>query len=207
MIRLIPMFMSLFLVSPHAQAQTQTQGRRYAVGALQSLDYSPSPGNNRPWVVTIHGGSWAHGDKADPPMLAARKAFLGIGVTVFSLNYRLSPQADFAGIKSDIDSAFAYIKTRARYYRINRHRGLVYGHSAGGHLAAVLGLEGNGGRGIRGIITTSRVLAPPRTVNPQLMAHERALMHGPVGSTWAPFLPQNYLSAGDPPILSFHGED
>lgn len=103
-----------------------------------------------PVIVYIHGGGWNHGSKDDHLM-----KLVGIakrGYVAVAIQYRLTHEAIFPGQLEDCKLAIRYLRGRAKTYNIDINRIGVWGNSAGGHLAALLGtttgmteFEGNGG--------------------------------------------------------------
>lgn len=108
--------------------------------ARQKLDlYLPPDGTKRPLVVWIHGGAWEGGSKDGCPALP----LLGRGFAVASLNYRLSQHAVFPAQIEDCKSAIRWLRAHAAEHGIDPERIGVWGASAGGHLAALLGTTGH----------------------------------------------------------------
>jgi acetyl esterase/lipase len=106
----------------------------------EKLDiYLPSGGAKPyPVIVTIHGGAFAMGDKADgqqTPMLAA----LDRGYAVVPVDYRLSGEAQFPAAVQDVKAAIRYLRANAAKYGLDAQRIAVWGDSAGGNLAAMVG--------------------------------------------------------------------
>ena len=93
-----------------------------------------------PLFVHIHGGGFAFGDKRDDHMDAY---LLGIkrGYAVASIEYRLSGEAKFPAAALDCREAIRYIKTHAAEYCVDPNRIAVLGGSAGGNLAAMVGMN------------------------------------------------------------------
>lgn len=103
--------------------------------------YLPDEGNGPfPLFVHIHGGGFAFGDKRDDHMDAY---LLGIkrGYAVASIEYRLSGEAKFPAAPLDCREAIRYIKTHAAEYCVDPNRIAVLGGSAGGNLAAMVGMN------------------------------------------------------------------
>jgi acetyl esterase/lipase len=103
-----------------------------------------------PVLVYIHGGAWAGGDKKMGAMLLA--PYARKGYFCVSINYRLVGEAIFPAQIEDCKCAIRYLRAHAKKYNIDPDRIGVWGSSAGGHLAALLGtagdveeLEGKGG--------------------------------------------------------------
>jgi acetyl esterase/lipase len=91
-----------------------------------------------PLLVWIHGGGWRGGDKNNPPGLAA----LEKGVTIASINYRLSQHALFPAQIEDCKAAVRWLRAHAADYGYDGKKVAVWGASAGGHLAALLAVTG-----------------------------------------------------------------
>jgi acetyl esterase/lipase len=95
----------------------------------------------RPVVVFIHGGGWGGGDKRDTlgTLLVAADRHDYIG---FAVNYRLSGEAPWPAQINDCKTAIRWIKSQAATYHLDPEKVAVWGHSAGGHLVALLGTTG-----------------------------------------------------------------
>jgi acetyl esterase/lipase len=89
----------------------------------------------RPVMVWIHGGGWYSGDKSAAPGLG----LLLRGYVVVSINYRLSSEALFPAQIFDCKAAIRFLRVHAREFDIDPARIGVWGDSAGGQLAALLG--------------------------------------------------------------------
>lgn len=111
-----------------------------------SLSESPSP-----WVLVIHGGGWNSGSSEQLPEL---NAYLqSLGYTVFSMNYRLAPQAHWPEIKSDVLRAIAFVKAHSREWNIDTDRWAILGRSAGGQIAGAIAYSLNTSERPRGLIS------------------------------------------------------
>jgi acetyl esterase/lipase len=109
--------------------------------------YVPSDRNAPPLIVWVHGGAWRSGSKKDVPIrqLAER------GYAIASVDYRLSPVARFPAQAHDIKAAIRYLRARQRDYGFDSSRIIVAGSSAGGHLAALVGVS-NGVAALEGSV-------------------------------------------------------
>lgn len=99
------------------------------------------PHGGFPLVVYVHGGGWMGGDprKSGPfvdfPGVLARLA--AKGYVVASIEYRLSSEAKFPAQARDVKAAVRWLRLNASKYAIDPSRAVVWGASAGGHLAAL----------------------------------------------------------------------
>ncbi len=98
---------------------------------------SPAP---HPAVVHLHGGGWRQGSKEVANLLPQVKALQAQGVLVLSVNYRLAPAYRFPAMIEDAKCAVRYLRANAPAYRLDPQHIGAMGGSAGGHLAALLGL-------------------------------------------------------------------
>lgn len=90
-----------------------------------------------PLVIWIHGGAWRSGDKGgDHPA----KGLVKKGFAVASINYRLVGNVGWPAQIQDCQSAVKYLRANAERFQIDPDRIGVWGASAGGHLAAMLGV-------------------------------------------------------------------
>ncbi len=104
--------------------------------------YSPGKRSDTPWpaVVFVHGGAWMGGDKATTDGLRDIPELVRRGYLVASVNYRLAPQWKFPAQIEDVKCAVRYLRAHAATYHLDPNTIGMYGASAGGHLAALLGL-------------------------------------------------------------------
>ena len=116
--------------------------------------YLPPSRDNAPLpvLIYIHGGAWIAGDKDEKPLRTDLPGLLQRGYAVFSINYRLAPLYRFPAQIEDCKCAVRSIRANAKKYNIDPARLGVWGSSAGGHLATLLGVtegvsefEGDGG--------------------------------------------------------------
>lgn len=110
----------------------------------QKLDiYIPENGNGPfPVIISIHGGAFMMGDKADGqvnPMLEGLKR----GYAVVSINYRMSGEAIFPALVQDVKAAIRYVRANASKYKLNPDKIAAWGGSAGGYLSAMAGTSGD----------------------------------------------------------------
>ncbi len=108
----------------------------YGPSPGQTLDFFPAAGAApAPMMIFIHGGYWQGLDKGDFSYLAA--PFVEAGVAFASVNYDLAPRVSVGTIVQQVERAIAWLAMRAVEFGCDRHRLVVSGHSAGGHLAVM----------------------------------------------------------------------
>jgi acetyl esterase/lipase len=166
---------------PAAPAPTD----RYKVERVRGVSYCAGPPANAfrhqldlflprgatdyPVVMLVHGGGWRMGDKHSFGLystVAECLARQGIGVVL--PNYRLSPEVQHPEHVRDIARAFAWVHAHIAQYGGSPDRLFLAGHSAGGHLVALLATDerylkevGLRTGNIRGVIGVSGVYRIP----------------------------------------------
>jgi acetyl esterase/lipase len=133
-------------------------------GSSGSGSSGSDPAAPRPAVVLfLHGGGWGLGTRKDvgPAFGSWRPSFFErlalAGFAVASADYRLSGEARFPAQLHDAKAAVRWLRRHAGHYGLDSDRIVAWGASAGGHLAALVGLtgdvaelEGTVGEGSRG---------------------------------------------------------
>lgn len=95
----------------------------------------------RPAILIIHGGGWRSGNRAQHHPLAQQLA--NLGYVCFTPEYRLSTEALYPAAVHDLKAAIRYVKLNATAHQVDTNKIAVLGFSAGGQLAALLGVTGN----------------------------------------------------------------
>ena len=186
-----------------------------AAGEKLLLDVCvPSGEGPFPVAIIVHGGGWGSGDKQQDidvlfePLTNGKFAW-------FSINYRLAPKHRWPACLEDVQSAIRWVKTYAAEYKGDPRRIALIGYSAGGQLvchAAALAQDDTRVQAVVGFAPpTDQVadserrggLSPSMTnlVNraKELDEESRAILR-----TLSPI---NYVKAGMPPFLLFHGTE
>jgi acetyl esterase/lipase len=101
--------------------------------------FAPKEVPNAPVLLFIHGGGWRTGDKNIYPFLG--RAFAQQGFVTVNISYRLSPEVQHPAHIQDVARAFAWVYKNIAQYGGNPKQLFVTGHSAGGHLTALLALN------------------------------------------------------------------
>lgn len=101
-----------------------------------------APSAPMPAMVYIHGGGWNHGDRKQAlgniSNYVLKRGYIGV-----SLSYRLTPEAPFPAQIQDVKLGIRFLRAHAGQYFIDPSRIGVWGSSAGGHLASLLGTTGD----------------------------------------------------------------
>ena len=233
--------LSLFLLSVFAQAQPHEHpfSVKYNLNYLggenprQTLDLfipdKPEDDEPLPLIIWIHGGGWRGGDKKSGhapnriPALVSTGRYLGA-----TIGYRLSEEAQWPAQIHDCKAAVRWLRARSEKFGIHPDKIAVWGTSAGGHLASMLGtsgglseLEGELGKHTR---RSSRVQAvingygpsallqmddqPSKIIHNAPYSPESKLIGAPIQKAKAKARqasPLTHVSADDPPFLHFHG--
>jgi acetyl esterase/lipase len=126
---------------PYTQAVPRHANLAYAyTSKTQKLDiYLPEGEEPFPLVILVHGGGFGMGDKSHMISKAGTDILLENGYAVANVNYRLSGEAKAPAQIHDLKTAVRWLRANARKYRLDPDRFGVWGASAGGTLAALLG--------------------------------------------------------------------
>lgn len=109
---------------------------RYGPNPKETLDLFVPAGKPRGTFVFIHGGYWRALDKSDHAFVAA--PMLAQGIAVANVNYDLCPDVSIATIVDECRRAVAWVVREGARYGAAPDSVVVGGHSAGGHLAAMM---------------------------------------------------------------------
>ncbi|RFZ92702.1 alpha/beta hydrolase [Mucilaginibacter conchicola] len=239
----IVLFFFLLIISRSAGAQNENpiikflpkgtvlyQNVSYANDTLirHQLDvYIPSTQKGSyPVVVWLHGGGWRKGDKysAMDYMGTTAREMIEKGYAIVSANYRYSSTDQFPAQIQDCNQVLTYITGNASKYHLDVNRIALIGFSAGGHLAALLGLSNNNKVGrfyadgniqqcnIKLVfdyygISNLETLTGPGTTDPnsgvQLLIGAKAAEQPQKAKEASPV---NYIDQNDPPFFIVHGD-
>lgn len=171
-----------------------------------------------PVVMYIHGGGWYINTKStEPDQLAMIDGLRDRGFTVVSIDYRLLPKNHFPAPLEDSLCAVRYLRAHADDYSLDSNRIAVYGFSAGGYLAGMVGvLDTNNdftsesepyhafSSRVQAVVTLAGFfdLTNGLTVRNHQRIHE-LLQDYPPSTTD----PVHFTTPDDPPFLLIHGTD
>ena len=194
----------------------------------------PRAASPPPLVVFIHGGAWRMGSPAFTNPIYRRIDFIGkyirAGFAVASISYRFSSEGIFPMQLHDSKAAIRFLRNRAELFGVDPKRFAAMGDSAGGHLAAMVGLTGDrpdlegdvgdttGSSAVQAVIDwfgptdllNARAQAIPGGMTGQDDADspESLLIGGPLQEHRAAALaasPITYVSKAAPPFFIQHG--
>jgi acetyl esterase/lipase len=187
-----------------------------------------------PLVVWVHGGAFMMGDRRYlPETLRPDQVFdalLEAGLAVATIDYRHALEAPFPAQLHDAKAAVRYLRAHADELGISTDRIGAWGESAGGHIAALLGLTAHrpdleGAHGVVGPSSAVDVVVdwygladletmPRQDPPPQIAAllpeemrvpPEDHLLRGLEGQVRADASPITHVTPGSPPFLLLHG--
>ena len=115
----------------------------YGNDSAQHLEFwrVTKAGAPAPLVIFVHGGGWKRGDMDNATGVAKVTHSLEHGYAFASIDYRLVPAATVEQQAQDVADAVAKLLRDAPKLGIDPHRVVLMGHSAGAHLAALVGTD------------------------------------------------------------------
>lgn len=210
----LPVPESIQFTSNIVYAQAQSDDGKPIDLKMDAAFLKQSDDKPMPVIVYIHGGAWREGSKE-----AGRPWTIGFamgGYFAVSIDYRLSGVAKYPAAVYDCKAAIRFLRANANELGIDPDRIGVWGHSAGGHLAALLGTSGNsdvleGSIGKTGV--SSAVQCVVDVSGPIDLSHDAGgviaqWLGGPVTDHLdlaKQASPLTYIDKNDPPVLIIHG--
>ena len=176
----------------------------------------------RPAIISIHGGSWMRGDKANAAWRSVCQWFASEGFVTVSINYRLAPAATFPAQLNDAQAAVQWLRDPAQAERYNLDPDQIgaFGGSAGGNLAALLGTTGEGNWTSGARVAAVAALSAPTDIRERIPTTDAYnqdfgmvqltylgctdLAACPAASAASPV---TLVDATDPPFFVAHAED
>jgi arylformamidase len=110
--------------------------RRYGDMPGETVDIFPARKGDGSCMLFIHGGYWRSLDKSDFSFLAP--TWVDAGVSLAVVNYDLCPKVTMEEIVQQMLRASRWLWLHAEEYGMDQDRLYVSGHSAGGHLTAMM---------------------------------------------------------------------
>ena len=176
-------------------------------------------------IVWLHGGAWRSGSRSFMPL----SPLVEQGYAVASVDYRLTPVAPFPAQAQDVKAAIRYLRANQERLGVDGRRIALAGSSAGGHLAALVGVT-NGHRELEGDVgehrdrssdvqaivdffgptnlTTILDQSTPHGLGVRIPALQLLLGGQPDDKPELARLasPVSHVDATDPPLLLVHGD-
>ncbi len=136
---------------------------RYGPDPYQIADvYRPQDRTGCPVILYFHGGRWREGHPAFYDQLA--EPWVEAGAVFVSCGYRLTPAHTIGDAVDDAVAAFRWMAAAAESYGGDPTRITVAGHSAGGHLAAMVTMTDWAGAPVPA--DAAICMSPPVVLNP-----------------------------------------
>jgi acetyl esterase/lipase len=153
----VPAGASVHAASVAVARTTSVKTYSYGSDGSQTYDvYRSSSRGLRPTVVIIHGGGWVSGDKRDRSQVNKAQRFVAEGYTAISVNYRLLRNGvTLDQSVADASAALNHIRGHAVVLGVDKQRIAVFGGSAGGHLAMMLGTLGRGRDRVQAVVASA----------------------------------------------------
>lgn len=142
--KLAPAWPGIRIASARAPASVTVERNityiRHELRTLQLDLYLPQRNGRAraPGLILVHGGGWKSGARDNMAPLAVRMAMRGYATATIS--YRLSGEARYPAAIHDVKGALRWMRTGAPRYGIDPERIAVAGGSAGGQIAALVGV-------------------------------------------------------------------
>jgi acetyl esterase/lipase len=202
-------------------------------GIPLAMDVYPPPrrgGRPAPVALYVHGGGFLLGDRkasgtgsalansSGALFVPIRDQLNALGFAVASIDYRLAPEAPWPAPITDAKCAVRFLRAHAGGLGVDPNRIAVWGSSAGGTLAALLGTAGpSAGFDVGEYLDrSSSVQAVVTMFGPSDLARcggagafTRAALRLALGTsarTRRAASPETYVAPGDPPFLLLHGD-
>jgi acetyl esterase/lipase len=191
---------------------------RHASGKDLHLDlYENAAQSPAPVLVYFHGGAWIRGEK--PESYGGFRAWLSAGFSVVTVEYRLTGDATAPAAVEDVRCSLAWVKSNAAAHHLDASRVVVYGTSAGGHLALMAGMLPAGNdidpadcRDQPKVVAILDFYGPYHldpTLPGAFTSPSTAKWIGPVADVTAmehKMSPAAYVRRGQPPVFIAHGD-
>src|SRR5690349_19972293 len=181
-----------------------------------------------PVVVWVHGGMWLFGSRLEGPGTgAACRALVERGVAVAQVEYRFSAETLFPVCLHDVKAAVRWLRRFGPQLGLDGNAVGIWGESSGGHLAALVAMNGTDERldGAVGVtdapssvaaavawcpVTDILALGQDGMGSNEATSPEALLIGGPTGQLRAEAAfasPVTHVGPAAAPLLLVHGLD
>jgi acetyl esterase/lipase len=200
----------------------------YCHGEEAKITEPDHPGRSAPAAVYLHGGSWISGDHTSGGFIIddIGKALNAHGFVTMAANYRLGPEELWPAQIQDAKCAVRYLRANAKSLHVDPHHIGVWGHSAGGHLASLVGTappsagwdtgdysdQSSAVEAVADLAGPSDLVALEEEGGPGVVKANFVSLLGNVPESELPAAlkaasPITYVSSGDPPFLIVHADN
>ena len=166
-------------------------------------------------ALFVHGGAWKAQDRKLLRGMSGLYGNVGLalaarGIATAVMGYRQPPEGDARSAIEDVLAALGWMREGGREHGFESDRLLLVGHSAGGHLAALVALDARHGHekleacvSLAGFYDASRLVAAlPVLAAARARNHFRAPDDGDVAAEWSP---ERWLPRSGPPFVLLVG--
>jgi acetyl esterase/lipase len=157
-----------------------------------------------PAVILLHGGGWKSGDKSMLKPLA--HAIAKEGYNCFSIQYRLSEEAQYPASINDVLEAIGFIKENASTFNVDTLKVAILGCSSGGQMASLIGTKYV--NSVQAIVNLDGVLAfhHPESEEGKLAAEWLGGTYEEKPEIWEDASAYNHVTKNTPPILFINSQ-
>ncbi|CAN5886680.1 alpha/beta hydrolase [soil metagenome] len=169
--------------------------------------YLPIGKSNFATVVWFHGGGLIEGSKESTKKPGIASSLAQAGIAVINVNYRLSPKATYPAYIEDSAAAVAWTLSHIAEYGGDVKKVFIGGHSAGGYLTLMVGLDAHYLKDLGVELSSVAGLIP---VSPQTMTHYTVREERGIGKytiTADEAAPVFHVRKDTPPILVLYADN
>jgi acetyl esterase/lipase len=169
-----------------------------------------------PVILWIHGGTWMHGSRSSAAHNDQVAELRARGFAVAAIDYTLAPASRFPDQIQDLTCGVRYLRVHHRSLGLDSSRIGALGVSAGGHLAAMLGVDDGShyfvSGGFPGVSSSVQAVAALYGVHDltlrDLAGQDEKVLPEIFGafSRWKMASPRYHIRSGLPPFLLVHGD-
>jgi acetyl esterase/lipase len=169
--------------------------------------YLPEGVKDFPTLVWFHGGGLQNGERDGKNTVALARSLAASGVAVASASYRLSPKVKYPAYLEDAAAAFAWTKRSISGHGGHANAVFIGGHSAGGYLTFMVGLDARHlkAHGLETTAIAGLIPVSGQTMDHYTVREERGL--GRFTITAGEAAPVFYARKDTPPMLVLYADD
>ena len=203
LVSLLLLFCTLTLMAQYKRVNDipyRDGAQGYAAERCKLDVYYPTDKKDVPVVVWFHGGGLEGGNKHIDAELQ------NAGLAVVAVNYRLLPKATIDECIDDAAAAVAWVFRHAAEYNGNPKRIIVTGHSAGGYLTDMIGLDKHwlAKYGINADDIAALVPFSGQAITHYNVRKQQGI--GPLQPTIDKYAPITYIRPDAPPMIVISGD-